>query len=205
MGAKKVAEKSAETEVQPTIFVPQIRRDVVKLTVVGDSPLVVHKWSEKAKRQMFLKQTTGVAPKKEKKVPEDDFKASMYTLPSGKYAFPGVAFKAAAVGACRYVQGLPMTEARGAFHVLGELVEIQHKTPPIMREDMVRIDGGKTADIRYRGEFADWSVRLEVEFNPQVIGAEQIANLMNLAGFHVGVGEMRPGKCGMGFGRFHVE
>lgn len=202
MAPKKKPDPQVATQ-QPQIFVPQIRRDRMRLTLVGDSPLIVHKWSEKAKRQMLIKQTEGISSKKEKKVPRDDFEASLYRTEDGGYGFPCVAFKAAAVDACRFIEGLPMTEARGAFHVVGELARIDGGKPK-MREDMVRLQG-KQADIRYRGEFTEWKARIEVEYNPRVIGAEQIANLMNLAGFHVGVGEMRPGKTGMGFGRFHVE
>lgn len=189
---------------EPQIFVPQIRRDRMKLTLVGDSPLVVHKWSEKAKRMMLIKQVEGMKPKKEKKDPNQDFKDSLYVMEDGKYGFPSVGFKAAAVAACRFVEGLPMTEARGAFHVLNELSVIESKDGPRSREDMVRVGMG-VADIRYRGEFVQWTARIEIEYNPKVIGPEQIANLMNLAGFHVGIGEMRPGKSGMGYGRFHVE
>jgi len=72
-----------------------------------------------------------------------------------------------------------------------------------MREDMVRIAMG-TADIRYRGEFKQWKVRLLVRYNASVLSPAQIYNLFNLAGFGVGVGEGRPEKNGS-WGMFHVE
>jgi hypothetical protein len=73
---------------------------------------------------------------------------------------------------------------------------------PAMREDMVRVGMG-TADLRYRGEFADWHAKLLVRYNANVLSESQILNIINVAGFAVGVGEWRPEKDGMN-GMFHV-
>lgn len=35
-----------------TITLPPLKIERLSLTLVGDSPLIVHAWSEKAKRQM---------------------------------------------------------------------------------------------------------------------------------------------------------
>ncbi len=91
-------------------------------------------------------------------------------------------------------------EARGAFHINGDLVKI--KGTPAPREDMVRIAMG-TADIRYRGEFKKWSCEFEIRYNRCVLSEEQIINLFNAAGFGIGVGEWRPQKDGS-MGMFHV-
>jgi hypothetical protein len=67
---------------------------------------------------------------------------------------------------------------------------------------MVRIAMG-TADIRYRGEFKDWSCTLRLSYNANVLSPEQIVNLFNVAGYAIGVGEWRPARDGS-FGRFRV-
>lgn len=192
-----------------TIEVPNFARGRVKITLQGDSMLVCHKWSDKTKKMMLDKQTKKAKGGKEAKNPEQDFLDSLYHHPDGGYGFPVIAFKAAAVSACRYVDGLPMTVARGAFHINGptdeegqELAKIEG-SEPMMREDMVRVGMG-TADIRYRGYFDPWSVQLDLVYNPSALSLEQIVNLFNIAGFGVGVGEYRPEKNGQ-WGRFHVE
>jgi hypothetical protein len=63
--------------------------------------------------------------------------------------------------------------------------------------------GEGTADIRYRPEFKQWKMPVTLKFNAAVISVEQIANLLNTAGFGVGIGEWRPEKNGS-YGRFHV-
>lgn len=183
------------------VSVPRINVQHMQLTLIGDSPLISHKWSEKAKKEMLDKQMKRAKTAKAAKDPEQDYRDSMYEIPDGGYGFPCVAFKAAAVSACRFADGMKMTEARGAFHVVGELAPLVGE--PAMREDMVRVGMG-TADIRYRGEFRLWRTTLAIDYNADAISAEQIVNLFNLAGFGVGVGEWRPERDGS-YGRFHVS
>ena len=167
---------------EEVIRLPKLNVQTMVLSLSGDSALISHRWSEKAKKEMLDKQMKKAKQAKEAKNPAMDFAESLYLfdvpddemqatyqriadgdLKGIKFGFPAVAFKAAAVAACRFADGIKMTEARGAFHVQGELIEIE-TSGPHMREDMVRIGMG-TADIRYRGEFRDWKARLVIRYN----------------------------------------
>ena len=205
------------------VVVPQIELVNLEIKIVGDSPLICHAWADKAKKEILDKQQKKAKQAKEAKVPAHDFASSLYWLTDrptslsddpdeamlavteavrdGRFGILSNAFKMCAVSACRFVDGMAMTEARGAFYVNGEFVEIE-SSPPIMREDMVRL-GGKSADIRYRGEFTDWGVTLSITLNRLAMSAAQVVNLFNLGGFGVGVCEWRPEKNGP-YGRFHV-
>ena len=189
-----------------------IRR--MKIAVIGESPLICHAWSQKAIEMMLDKQMKKAKAAREAKDPWLDFCDSLYWIserPAGtptekqvqsaSFGFPCVGFKAAAVGACRHVEGIAMTEARGAFHVVGELAKLK-PGKPTMRQDMVRVGMG-TADVRFRGEFENWSADLDIAYNASALSPEQIVNLFNVAGFGVGVGEWRPEKDGS-YGRFRV-
>ena len=183
------------------IELPRLEIQHVNVTLIGDSPLICHAWSKKAKEEMLSKQMKKAKQAKGAKDPERDYKESLYHLPGGKYGFPAVAFKSAAVDACSHIANVTKVEARGAFHIVGDMIEIQGKPTP--REDMVRIGMG-TADIRYRGEFKDWRCSFNVRYNANVILPEQILNLFNTAGFAIGIGEWRPQRDGS-FGMFHVQ
>jgi hypothetical protein len=177
----------------PRIEVPAPQIEEVTFRITGISPLICHRWSEKAKKEMLNKQMKKAAPAKAAKDPTADYLESLYPLEHGDgYGFPAIGFKAAMVRAGTYLD-LKMTFLRGAFHVPGELVKIEGE--PKMREDMVRLQGS-TADIRYRGEFFPWAAELPIIFNARVISAEQLANLVLTAGFSVGVGEWRPERDG---------
>lgn len=203
------------------IEIPGIKLKRFSLKLVGDSPLIVHAWSEKAKKMILDKQMKKASTGKDAKRPMVDFAEALYWLSEkpdfdsmtddeimaavqkGRFGFPVLAFKASAIDAA-YQQGAveKKTTLRGAFHIAGEYAEIQGK-PPVIREDMVRIGMG-VADIRYRPEFKEWSVMLDISYNSQAISAEQITNVLNIGGFAVGVGEWRPAKDGS-FGTYHVE
>lgn len=218
MATKKVAEATTMLGVE----VPDIQIDYLDLKIIGDSPLIVHKWSTKARRQILRKQMKKNTEAKEPKDPEMDFYESLYwlnfkekgddyeptkeeyveALRSGeaRFGFPSVGLKACAVDA-GYQQGIlsKKTTARGAFHTVDEFIEI--KGTPTMREDMVKITG--TSDIRFRGEFREWWAVVRFRYNKAAISPDQIIALVNMGGFANGIGEWRPEKDGT-HGTFHV-
>lgn len=196
----------------------------VTVRVVGDTPLIMHAWSEKAKR-MMLEAQMGIAKgkKKEVKNPADDFIRSMYWLTpmpedgtmesfeeaianGARFGFPVTAFKQAAISAAyRMGWAKDKMSLRGAFYIDSDengMIEI-HSDTPEMREDMVKIGMG-TADIRYRGEFKNWYADLTISYNANgQYSLENIVNIINAGGYVCGVGEWRPERDGQ-YGMFHV-
>lgn len=198
------------------IVLPPLDIRLMEIAIIGDSPLIVHAWSAKAKREMLDKQMKRAKQAKEAKNPVEDFESSLYRLGDG-YGFPSIGFKSAAVTACTSVAGITKIAARQAFHILGEDIDVSgafegtkarvnlvriHGGAPSMREDMVKVGMG-TADLRYRGEFTDWHAKVLVRYNANVLSESQILNIINVSGFAVGVGEWRPERDGMN-GMFHV-
>lgn len=197
----------------------------VTVRVVGDTPLIMHAWSEKAKR-MMLEAQMGIAKgkKKEAKNPADDFIRSMYWLTQmpedgtmesfeeaiangARFGFPVTAFKQAAISAAyRMGWAKDKMSMRGAFYIDSDengMIEI-HSDTPEMREDMVKVGMG-TADIRYRGEFKNWYADLTISYNENgQYSLENIVNIINAGGYVCGVGEWRPERDGQN-GMFHVQ
>ncbi len=192
--------------------------DLVTMNVrlIGDSPLIVSRFSEKAKRMILESHMKKAKKAQEAKDPQAISEDARYRMSGERDGFPVIAFKAAAVRACTSA-GMAMTEARQAFMVTGEhsdldgafegavssmeLTEI-FGPPPQIREDMVRISG-KTADIRYRAQYWPWAVEVPVTFNAGFISAEQLLDIFKVAGFAVGIGEWRPERNGNN-GRFRL-
>ena len=209
---------------EEVIEIRPIQIQTANIHIVGDTPLIMHAWSEKAKREMLEKQMKVTKTKaKDAKNPVEDFIRSMYWLspmptqmtPEGfeeaiangaRFGFPVTAFKQAAISAA-YRMGWTKDKMsmRGSFFITGDedqMLEIK-SDPPIMREDMVKIGMG-TADIRYRGEFRNWSADIEISFNENgQHSLEQIINIINAGGYVCGVGEWRPERDGQ-YGMFHV-
>lgn len=215
------------------ITIKPVEKVTAEITIIGESALICHAWSEKAKREMLdAQQGKKSGKKKEFKNPVADFVRSLYWLdgmpniPDGaseedaerifheaisrgaRFGFPAVAVKKAAVSAA-YRQGLTKDKvsANGSFWLTGindvEFVEIESDEPPVMREDMVRVGMG-TADIRYRGEFRNWKCRCRISYlKDGAFSLENIISMINLGGFCCGLGEWRTEKGGIS-GAFRV-
>lgn len=215
-----MASKNVELiEIRPI----EIQKTTVR--IVGDTPLIMHAWSEKAKREMLDKQMKKTkTSSREAKNPVEDFIRSMYWLTpmptdmseagfekaiseGARFGFPVTGFKQAAISAAyRMGWAKDKMSMRGAFFIDGDenqMIEI-HSDTPIMREDMVRVGMG-TADIRFRGEFRNWYADLDISYNKNgQYTLEQILNIVNAGGYVCGVGEWRPERDGQ-YGMFHVE
>lgn len=206
------------------VAIKPIEMQTVEITIKGDTPLIMHAWSEKAKRMMLeAQQGKAKGKKKDVKNPVEDFINSMYWLTEpptegteeafdkaiakgAKFGFPITAFKQAAISAA-YRMGWVKDKMglRGAFFIesdYGEMVEIKSDVP-VMREDMVKIGMG-TADLRYRGEFRNWSATFRVKYNVNgQFNLENIINIINAGGTICGVGEWRPERDGQN-GMYHI-
>ena len=203
-----MATKAAATESAEGVSIPRIKATRIFVPIIGTSSLIVHNWSDKAKRQMLDAQQGRKTPKVNRD-PQADYEASFYRTDSG-YGFPVIAFKAAIVGAARFFgKDVTMTALRQFIFMSGvpSADRSQILTPivgePKMREDMVRVGMGGT-DLRYRGEFLDWTASLDITFVASALSKDSVLALVDAAGMGVGVGEWRPEKRGQN-GTFMID
>ena len=161
--------KKAEGKEIITIRRPQTIQ--AKITIVGDTPLLVHAWGEKTKKMMleaqqklkkdkkamairdpfseFMEALYWITPKPEENTPEA-FEAAI--VAGAKFGFPISAIKQAALSACYRAGIIPnQTGMKAAFWLNAvdgvvcdtgsELAVIETPEPPVVREDMVKIGG----------------------------------------------------------------
>lgn len=191
-----------------------------RLWLVGDTPLITHAWSEKAKKEMLQKQAKATRSGKEARDPEADFVSSLYEMGENAYGFPATGVKNAILSAAHKDKGLARTSVMGALWLDADMVRTRPALSsaicdmpliriwggkPEMREDMVKIGSGlnKIANLAYRGQFTVWAMRVTGKFNPAVVTAEGLAFLIQEAGLASGLGEWRNERKGV-FGSFHL-
>lgn len=183
--------------------------EVLGATIKGTSPLIVSKFSEKAKKQILDKQMKKAAKKKESRKPEKEFEAAKYLTSDGKDGFPALCVKLAMVDSARFVDGVPATVLRGTVFVVPDdmetgLVYIKSRKCKMV-EDVVRLQGmGRPADLRFRPYYYDWSMKLSIKYDKDILSREQVMNLLARAGVSNGLGEWRPERNGQ-FGMFEVS
>lgn len=191
------------------VSISRIDTETMLVPLVGTAPLIMHKFSEKAKRQMLDAMQGRKAPKQSKD-PEAEYQAAAYRHDDGTYGFPVIAFKAATVGAARFFdKSVTMTMLRQALFFDADLSRTEGQKlvridgEPTMREDVVRVGQGGT-DLRYRPEFTTWSTTVSVTYVRSMLTRESVLSLIDAGGMGVGVGEWRPEKRG-DFGTYQID
>ena len=108
-----------------------------------------------------------------------------------------------------YAGDLEVSEDQKEIHIIPNvfhpepMIEINYERLT-MRRDMVRVGQG-AADIRYRGEFDNWSAEFMISYNENGLhNLDKIISLLNAGGYVCGIGEWRPERDGQ-YGMFHVE
>lgn len=203
-------------ETAAAITIDRIAAETIRVPIVGTSPLIVHNFSEKSKRQMLDAQQ-GRKKLKETRDPEAEYQAAFYRIVDPTdgtvtYGFPVTAFKAATIGAARfYGKDVSMTALRQMLFMRGILTDadpqqlVRIEGEPRMREDVVRLGGpSRSADLRYRPEFPTWSTVLEVTYVTSSISRQSVLSLIDAGGLGIGVGEWRPEKRGE-FGTYAID
>lgn len=188
--------------------------------IVGDTPLIVHAWSQKAKLEMLSKQVKATRGGKEARDPQADFVSSLYDMGNGRFGFPITGVKNCILSSAHKDKGIARSAVLGALFLDAEMVRVMpalagaicdlplarvYGEDPAMREDMVKIGSGlnKVASLAYRGQFTVWAMRLTGRFNASVITDEQLAFLIQESGLSSGLGEWRNERKGV-FGSFHM-
>ncbi len=185
------AGKSAGKQAAP-IVIMRPNMQIIEVPIVGTSPLITQQWSRKAILQMEAKHQQKAASKRTAKDPE-----AWYISTEGWDGVPAVAFKAAMVNATRQCAGLTIVLAKGIIRTLAQgttaegtgLIRIYGE--PRLHTSTPRNANGNP-DVRYRPIYEPWRAIVPVRFNAHLVSAEQIVNLMAIAGESEGVGEWRP-------------
>lgn len=216
------------------LHVKPLQLERLKVTLEGQTPLIVNNFSNRGAGliEMRSKQLGEAQPKKREpknpikcfidslywtKAPKvkgtlKDFIKSESTEPSrdgivsakGTFSIPFSMIKGAIETAALAVDGASKAAVQRSVRIVETWIEIKG-SDPVMREDVVRLkDFNRTADLRYRGMFKQWSVSFTVEYLATAMKAADVINLLHHAGFTSGLGEWRPEKGGE-FGRFTIK
>jgi hypothetical protein len=177
------------------------------------SPLVIHQFGEKARKEIEMKQQKKAVKAKEARDPEAEFKAAMYIDEKGRECAPITAIKKSIISAATaFSKDLKKVAIRQAVFV-DCVVEPGAMIVPIenhdgteargkIRTDAVTIGMG-TRGLTYRPQYSEWQLRLKIEFNERLLSEEQLLALIDQAGWGVGICEGRPEKSSaLGWGRF---
>jgi hypothetical protein len=199
--AKKKAE-IAELEVI------QVEHKELEIFVVGEAPLILNRMSEKAKHQLLFPRGKLNSYEKQtnlKHNPREEFRAAPHRLPGGPtlLALPATAFKGSLSTAALDLPGTKKAQIARLTFVVGEYVSI-FGYPKLSMEVVRSSDINHTPDIRTRAILPEWCAKFSVRFVVPLLQANAVLRLVHAGGVYIGVGDGRPEKGKMSFGRFRV-
>lgn len=210
MATATASRNGAKVSDESEILIQPLNIKKMLVTIKGTQPLITNAFSEEAERKLEESQSgSKVRPTKAPRNPEQEFLAARYLIiDNGNNnrdvcGFPASGIKKAMVAAGGRVTDAKMTLLRAVINVEGQegLVLIK-APPPTMRTDHV-VQSGR-GNLRYRPQFWPWEMDVPISFNADQIKANDVVNLLQQAGFSIGIGDWRPEKNGS-FGTFEVS
>ena len=192
--------------------------ELAEFRIIGVAPLVIHRFSEKAKLDLKQKMETGKAASSKKnreaKSSDELFEQARYVSPEGWDGVHAAAVRNALISACRLV-GYKMTLAKLSIFVEPDGFDAKEPQIPLVRiygtavkqEDVARVETGQPY-VTVRAAYHQWSAKLRIRWDADQFTLADLTNLLARAGMQVGIGEGRPdskNSAGMGWGLFRIE
>lgn len=204
------------------LVIPEAKMMTASIGIVGFAPLVLNRFGEKQRRMMEeahkeggSSQKRGRAKIREPRDFDDDYNNAQYLTTEGVCGIPAASFRNAMISACK-VCGFAMTRAKLSIFVEADgfdkvdgtpLVKITKGDPQPWMAPVRNATG--VADLRCRPQWREgWEANLNLSWDSQQFGVNDVMNLLARAGLQVGVGEGRPDSKqsnGLGFGRWKIN
>lgn len=189
-----------------TINLKKLELGTINVKIVGDSPYLPEPMDMAVlERYNNIKSKKGYT--KDDISEEEKVKAKFYYTEDGKKGIPSRAFYNSMIRASSYlfeIKNGGMRNIKEGVTVMGDIL------PLTFKEEKVITHWGRTSGMKgsprkiMRNAFYNWEVTLTIQYNKQNLSAEQIINVLNWAGFHIGVGGFRKEKTG-NFGSYHAD
>lgn len=188
----------------------QVEKGRLDCYLVGDSPIILNRMSEKAKHELLYPKGRKNAMERAtsmKHQPVEEYRASAYTLkdPAREtfLAILSTAFKGSLRTAALDLPGMKKAQIGRLTYVEGDYVGI-FGLPKLFMSITRSADMNRTPDVRTRAIVPEWACKVSVTYVKPLMRAQAVANLLAAAGITIGVGDWRPEKGAGSYGQFRL-
>lgn len=200
----------AKAAANAEFVVEEVRTKAIELNVIGTSPMILNRMSEKVRQELLLPRGRKTASEKAaslKHNPVEEFRSSPYVLDDDEaptlLAHMASAFKGAAMTAALDIPGATRTKIGRLLWVRGQYIGI-FGTPYIFSAVTRSADINRTPDIRTRAIVPEWAATIVVEFAVPLLHEQSVINLFAAAGKIAGIGDWRPEKGKGSYGQYKL-
>ncbi len=178
--------------------------------LVGESPFVCNAMSAKVWHDLVFPPAKKNATEKAttlKHNPMDEFRRSVYrtrdeNAPT-RIIFPAAAAKRAMATAALELPGVKKAQIGRLCWAVGEYIPL-YGVPQVYSAVVKQAGFPPQPDIRTRAILPEWATTVTVEFVTPNLTIKAVSNLLASAGIYIGLGDGRPEKGALSFGRFRV-
>ncbi|GEM_PF-2517192 len=184
------------------IRVNQINLETVQFKILGTSPLLMDKFPDEVKKQIEDKQTGKNKISKQVRNIDKETLSAVHKTAEGKVGYPSIGFKAGLIESTSFIGDKMFSKKllRGIqiVNAVEGLVPIEFKKQDVLSHSI-------QSNTKYSPQFHDWTCVLQIQFDKNNISTEDIASLINYAGFYYGIGIWSPRcKSGGSYGMYKL-
>lgn len=203
-----MAIKAAVKETE--ISVLAVTKNEIKFCILGNTPLILNRLSEKAKRELLMpkgKKNAAERASTLKHQPLQEYRSSPYKNSDPNHPtllmLPAGAFKGSLKSAALDLPGASKSQIGRLTYIAGDNVDI-YGVPMLLMSIVRSSDMNRTPDVRTRAILPEWACMLTVSFVEPMLRKQSVANLLAAAGISIGVGDFRPEKGSGNYGQFSI-
>jgi len=188
------------------IELKKLKLGKIKVTIIGDSPYLPEPMDFEM-LEMYDKKRSNQIYTKDIKSEEDKLLDKKYLTDDKKEGIPSRAFYNSMIRGSSYLferKDGGMRNIKEGVIVMGEILPLKWKKKRILKHWGKTSGRSGSPKLILRNAYDNWSCELTIQYNTANISAEQIINVLNWSGFHIGVGAFRKENTG-NYGLFHVK
>jgi len=206
-----MARKKKEVEKQQTeIEIVQREMERISVWIVGTTPFICNRVSEKAKRELLDPSPRKNRVAKEQSLkhhPLEEFRSSPYILRDDSaptyLAVLAVSFKKSMMSAALDLPGTTKAQIGRLIRAVGERLPL-YGIPELFMTIVRSADQKRTPDVRTRAIVPKWAVPLDLMYPVPLLRSKSVLNLLAAAGEGSGVGDWRQEKGSADYGSFRL-
>lgn len=198
------------TKTESTIHILEIKQGAIDVFIVGESPIICNRMTNKGARELLFPRGKKTAAEKASSLKHDpiaEFRASPYinNAPNAETRIQLLTtmFKKAMMTAALDQPGAKRTQIGRLTYVEGEHINV-YGTPKVLMAVTRSADINKTPDIRTRAILPRWACKITVKFVRPNLRETDVVNLLAAAGVTSGIGDWRVEKGSGSYGRFRL-
>lgn len=201
---------ATKKETSAEIFVTEQRREILNFCILGTTPLIHNRMSQKVLETLLCPAPRKNAAEKAQNLkhnPMEEYRNSPYTtkapndptlitiLPTG--------FKGGMMTAALDIPGVAKTQIKRHVYVDGQVTHV-YGIPEMMMAVTRSADINKTPDVRTRAVMRKWACRLSVAYTVPLLNQQSVSNLLAAAGIVSGMGDWRQEKGSGNYGCYKL-